>query len=106
MLFDITHLREMTDGDAELEAELMQYFDSTIERTSQRLTHTDIAEWKSALHELRGAAMSIGAQKLGAYCQEGESHPPTEIKAQSEYRQNLATLIQQTLDALKNLLSA
>jgi HPt (histidine-containing phosphotransfer) domain-containing protein len=94
-LFDLDFLRENTDGDTELEAELLTHFEGTITRCLTSLTAPD-ANWSEILHELKGAARTMGADALAEYCAEGEALSAP----QPEYLEKMRVLSQQTLEAI------
>ena len=82
---DLTNLREMTDGDKDLETALFQeYFSSSeklLDELNQAIASDNVEEWRRAAHALKGTSYNLGAQKLGDYCkaaQEGNLAPKSE----------------------------
>jgi HPt (histidine-containing phosphotransfer) domain-containing protein len=74
-VFNLETLRDITEGDAELEQDIYARFQSTVQRCLA--TSRDVSSasaWETVLHELRGAASAIGAEKLAAWCAEYEKH--------------------------------
>lgn len=71
-IFNVQALRLLTDGEAEIEAQLVMLFCQTVESCLERLemlvaqdTHT---HWSSVIHELKGAAGNIHADALAELC--------------------------------------
>jgi HPt (histidine-containing phosphotransfer) domain-containing protein len=96
---DLDYLRETTDGDAELEQELLHRFEATIARCLGTL-NADISQASAALHELKGAAAAMGANPLADLCTMLEITPEnlaTQLPA-------LTQLAQATLSSLKAVL--
>lgn len=82
---DLTNLREMTDGDKDLETALFQEFFSSSEKLldelNQALASNNTEEWRRAAHSLKGTSYNLGAAQLGDYCkaaQEGNLAPHEE----------------------------
>jgi len=62
-------LREITNGDPELERELFALFFQTIEACLARMAAAAGAmEWSESAHEMKGAAANIGAPALVELC--------------------------------------
>lgn len=85
---NLSNLREMTDGDKELEEALFQeFFSSTealLDQLNEALNSNDPEAWRAAAHALKGTSYNLGAQKLGDYCktaQEGHTGPHEEKAA-------------------------
>ncbi len=66
---DLTNLREMTDGDAELEKELFVEFISSTEvliaQMKDAIEGMDNNVWRENAHAIKGVSMNLGAEKLG-----------------------------------------
>lgn len=73
---DLTNLRDMTDGDTAMEKELFKEFISSFEAGLDVLTAScgdGAAEtWRSKVHALKGIALNLGAERLGALCKDGQ----------------------------------
>ena len=105
---DLTNLREMTDGDKDLESALFQEYFSSSEKLlgeiSQALASDDSEEWRRAAHALKGTSYNLGAQRLGDHCKVAQesSLSPKEEKERlyktisSEYELVKDYLLQQT----------
>lgn len=93
-IFNLHLLRELTDGNAELEAELVKLFAQTARRCISRLqtlasldTHN---EWAEVVHELKGAAYNLQAAQLATLCSSVEklpNDPTARIQAVAEIKQ-------------------
>lgn len=102
---DLTNLREMTDGDKELEKQLFsEYFSSSeecINTLQNNCTDGENESWRTAAHAFKGTSYNLGAQNLGDLCkkaQESNAAPATKKQEmlqaiQSEY-QNVKTFLQ------------
>ena len=106
MLFDINYLRENTGGDAELEHELLTRLTQTITRCLSTLEGADNTEWKASLHEMRGAALAMGANHLGELCGESEHQPLHNKDTKKQVIQALHKTAEATLQEMQRLLSA
>lgn len=75
---DIDHLLSFTDGDGQLERELVALFLSTarvyIDRMARAIDDDD--EWSAAAHALRGASVNLGARELAAIAERAERAAP------------------------------
>jgi HPt (histidine-containing phosphotransfer) domain-containing protein len=90
---DLVHLARQTDGDVQLEAELLAMFDRQAEKLAQRVRLADLPRRARAdiAHRLRGSALAIGAGAVArtaealesAFEAEG-SEPEAEIEALSQ----------------------
>lgn len=69
-LFDIHHLRSLTDGDQVLEKELLDAFRGTTARCLAKIDFHSIDNWQITLHELRGASAAVGGVRLSDHCAE------------------------------------
>jgi len=68
-LIDREHLSTMTGGDAELALEIIEIFRHQAEIWARMLEPKDPPQqWADAAHSLKGAALSLGANKLGSSC--------------------------------------
>ena len=82
---NLSNLREMTDGDKELEESLfLEFFSSSeklLNQLTQALAEDDFEAWRTSAHALKGTSYNLGAQQLGDYCkkaQEGHAEPSQE----------------------------
>jgi len=73
---DLTNLRSMTDGDAELEKTLFEEFMISFEKGIKGLHEScgeNMAEtWRKHSHALKGIALNLGAGKLGELCKKAQ----------------------------------
>jgi HPt (histidine-containing phosphotransfer) domain-containing protein len=63
---DLVHLARQTDGDSQLEAELLAMFDRQSETLLDRLRAAGVARGRRAdfAHTLKGSALAIGAGRI------------------------------------------
>jgi HPt (histidine-containing phosphotransfer) domain-containing protein len=64
-ILDLAHLRRYTQGNAELEAELIGLFKGQIPGLLAQIRDAVEAEWKLAVHTLKGSARAVGAVEIG-----------------------------------------
>jgi HPt (histidine-containing phosphotransfer) domain-containing protein len=73
---NLTNLRSMIDGDAEMEKALFEEFFSSfaagIEALQANCTNSDTEAWRKEAHALKGVALNLGAQNLGNLCKNGQ----------------------------------
>lgn len=72
---DLSYLRQITEGDAKLEQELLHLFHATAERCISAMAKnfdSSLKDWSGIVHELNGAAATIGADTLRTLCAEAE----------------------------------
>ena len=71
------NIREITGGDAALEAELFRHFFDSVNDclTDLRgaLEAGDEASWRGASHALKGVALNVGAQPLSELCRRAQN---------------------------------
>jgi HPt (histidine-containing phosphotransfer) domain-containing protein len=69
---NLSQLRDLTDGNEELEQSLFELFYTSSEENLTYLeancTDAEDVDWKRNAHSLKGAAKNIGAEKLGEIC--------------------------------------
>jgi HPt (histidine-containing phosphotransfer) domain-containing protein len=82
---DLANLREITEGDPELEKALFEEFcrcgERCIDALESSFAGADNLAWKNQSHALKGTAFNLGANRLGELCkkaQEGFEYPQTE----------------------------
>ena len=89
---DLVHLARQTDGDEQLEAELLAMFDRQAEKLTERVKFTDLPRRARAdiAHRLRGSALAIGAgavaraaEALEGSLERWRGEPEAEIEALS-----------------------
>jgi HPt (histidine-containing phosphotransfer) domain-containing protein len=73
---DLVHLARQTDGDADLETELLAMFEAQAAKLGARLMLPDVGAQAKAdiAHRLRGSALAIGAHRVAAAAERTESH--------------------------------
>ncbi len=73
---NLTNLREMTEGDVEMEKALFEEFCSSAETCIAAL-EANCADgenevWRSNAHALKGTSLNLGAEKLGVLCKQAQ----------------------------------
>ena len=100
MLFDLDSLRSITEGDSELEQALLERFQITLTKCVTDGVMREPAEaWPELLHELRGAAMAMGAVALAQACRDAEDGPPPDAEA---FRREFSALAVATLKEISS----
>ncbi len=104
---DLTNLRSMTDGDAEMEKALFDEFFSSFEAGIVAL-RANIEEaaaetWRKQAHALKGMALNLGAIKLGELCKKGQEEPNADGNAKSSLLKNIEAEYAQVQEFLKKL---
>lgn len=76
---DLTNLRSMTDGDAEMEQMLFEEFYSScetlIDKLGQNIANNDNENWRKDAHAIKGIAYNLGAAHLGNLCKQAQDSP-------------------------------
>lgn len=84
---DLTNLRDMTEGDTEMERELFAEFISSFEKELDELRASlgdDAGEtWRRRAHALKGVAFNLGAMRLGELCKKAQETPQSDAEAKS-----------------------
>ena len=85
---DLTNLREITDGDAEMEQELFKEFirtsDSYVASLEQTFDAGSSEEWRTTAHSFKGIALNLGANNLGELCKKAQdSHTVTSAEKEA-----------------------
>jgi len=73
---DLVHLARQTDGDSDLEAELLAMFDSQTVKLMARLRQGEggARALADVAHRLRGSALAIGAHRVASAAEAVERH--------------------------------
>lgn len=86
---NLSNLREMTDGDRDLESTLFQEFftscEALIEQLKLSLATNNSENWRKAAHALKGASYNLGAQQLGDYCKQAQEEHMAAAPKKTEY---------------------
>src|SRR5579863_9401855 len=92
---NLTNLRSMTDGDADLEKSLFEEFVISFEKELAALkSHcaTDaVKAWHAASHALKGISYNLGAQKLGDLCKLAQEKEHASENTKSEVAKSIET---------------
>jgi len=104
-LVNNAYLQAQIEGDTAFGQQLLQAFRDTAADALYQLAQAGSAPQRvEALHRLRGASTSIGAEALADYCASLEHQSPAGIM-QADGNAPLEALIRQTLLALEVLLN-
>jgi HPt (histidine-containing phosphotransfer) domain-containing protein len=86
VILDIQALREITDGDRDLERALVRLYCSTAERCVAQLRlladQDEDHQWKRVVHELMGASANIHANQIAALCKYAEHEDAAAMRKQ------------------------
>ena len=103
---DLTNLREMTDGDTELEQELFAEFISSSEEClaimSENCTDGENEAWRSNAHALKGTSINLGADTLAGLCKDAQENHA----ANSNEKQGMLETIKKEYEAVKAFLES
>ena len=84
-MIDLEHLSEFTDGDRQLEGELLMLFlssaDVYLARMSEALRTGQ--SWTAVAHALKGASANLGARRVMEFALAAERSPPTAIQLEA-----------------------
>ena len=73
---DLTNLREMTDGDKDVEMMLFEEFfksaHSCLSGLEQFCHGAENDQWRRSAHAFKGIALNIGAAQLSALCKQAQ----------------------------------
>lgn len=79
-LFDIGSLRQLTEGNADIESQIIVLYMETVQRCVTRLEALAVndihREWAPVVHELKGASLNIHAAQVASLCREIMELPP------------------------------
>lgn len=69
-VMDMAQFDMMTDGDVVFRHEVVTMFLEILDESTQILTSpdADVAAWGKEAHKLKGAALNMGARRLGMVC--------------------------------------
>jgi HPt (histidine-containing phosphotransfer) domain-containing protein len=96
-VLDVVHLRRYTQGNAELEAELLGLFAGQVPELVREIRKGPGSEgWKLAVHTLKGSARAIGAVAVGDLAAKLEKLNPS---TPDETWKNLAGRVEQAAAA-------
>jgi HPt (histidine-containing phosphotransfer) domain-containing protein len=94
-IFDLAHLRRYTQGNGELEAELLKLFNDQLSGLMRQIREGPAAgDWKLAVHTLKGSARAIGAPAIGDIAARIED---AGYSAASETKSNLFDLVERAI---------
>ncbi|MDZ4690086.1 Hpt domain-containing protein [Terricaulis sp.] len=76
MILDRTHFDMMTGSDRALQIEVLSLFRMQVEGWTNAIAGA--ADWRAAVHTMKGSARGIGLTALATACEHAESTPDTE----------------------------
>lgn len=104
---DLTHLRELTGGDREMEERLFELFcassEECIQTLEQNCTDGENMDWRKQAHALKGSAVNIGANSLGTACAEAQEAFSASSSDKTTLLQSIKAEYQKTRDFLKKV---
>ncbi len=104
---DLTNLREMIDGDTELEQALFEEFYNAggecLAALEASLTATDSEAWRRNAHIFKGIAFNLGANALGDLCKKGQEEYSAPDTEKMVLLASIKTSFAQVKDYLKSL---
>jgi len=103
---DLTNLRDMTDGDRELEKTLFEEFYRSCASCLATLAASTAAasseQWRTAAHAMKGISYNLGANPLGDLCKQAQD----DHTADSSAKQSLLGQIESEYTRVKSFLEA
>jgi HPt (histidine-containing phosphotransfer) domain-containing protein len=78
-VLDRAHFDHMTGADRTLQLEVLGLFRGQAQGWTEACAGG--ANWRDAVHTLKGSARGIGFSTLAAVCEEAENSPETEVSA-------------------------
>ncbi len=91
---DLTLLREMTDGDMELEqslfSEFITAFEDGIKIMMKSFDPAGIEQWRGQAHGLKGMALNLGAAHLADLCKKAQEDCETDALAKGKMLEEIA----------------
>lgn len=103
---DLTNLREITDGDTEMEKALFEEFiktsDSYVVSLGEMLNEDKNEIWRTTAHAFKGLALNLGAANLGALCKNAQENN----NASPQDKASMLESIRQEYSAVKNYLNS
>jgi two-component system sensor histidine kinase/response regulator len=102
---DLTQLRGFTDGDTEMERELIRIFvdqsDINVAALASNQTDGIAPEWVEAAHMLKGGAAGIGAKVLRGICEEAQTMENATAEDRAFVFHSIASAYANVKDALR-----
>ncbi len=85
---DLTNLREITDGDRDLEKELFEDFITSCEEKMKEMEDNCVdgesQPWKNSAHAIKGISMNLGADNLAKLCKQAQDNFGDDMAAKKE----------------------
>lgn len=84
---DLSCLRELTNGDAELERQLFAEYiragEGFIKILAQSLEEAQSESWRKAAHAFKGLSLNLGAESLGNLCKDAQINHTTDAASKA-----------------------
>jgi HPt (histidine-containing phosphotransfer) domain-containing protein len=107
---NLSDLREMTDGDTEMEKILFEEFfssaDICLKELSANCLDGENESWRTNAHALKGIAINLGAAQLGELCKQAQENHGFSATQKQEILTEIQTEYQKVEAFLKNVLAA
>ena len=107
---DLTNLRDMTDGDPDMErelfAEFISSFESELAQLRASLSDSASETWRRRAHALKGVAFNLGAMRLGELCKQAQDAPQSNPEAKSELLTKISAEFEEVRHYLGELMAA
>lgn len=104
-LIDLAHFEMFTDGDPEVEKELLDLFfneaDLSISELEQSLANNDNDAWEKTAHRLKGASVNLGANPLSDACETAEDNYAANRGDKSTMLINIKTKLEELKECFK-----
>ena len=103
---DLAHLEMFTEGDPEVEKELLDLFfneaDSSISELEQSFANNDSDAWEKTAHRLKGASVNLGANPLSDACETAEDNYVANQEDKSTMLINIKTKLEELKECFKS----
>ncbi len=101
-----THLNDFTDGDKEIENQILGVFLSNLRQDIAELhkafRRKDYKAWESSVHKIYGACSNVGVHKLAAIADEGQELNDSDVEKIIMVHKNVLSEYQRTIIYLEN----
>ncbi len=108
MLIDLTNLREITNGDTEIEKELFEDFIQSFEEKTAILEVNcaggENEIWRTNAHAIKGISLNLGAHKLSELCKTAQDSFCEDETTKQELLSKIKTLYSLVKKYLEDIL--
>lgn len=103
---DLAHLEMFTEGDPEVEKELLALFfneaDSSMSKLEQSFANNDSDAWEKTAHRLKGASVNLGANPLSDACEAAEDNYAANQEDKDAMLINIKTKLEELKECFKS----